>query len=494
MPRRPDLSWDKKNRRWLKEYRGKKYAVSCRQLREQGYDVLSDTKPGSYIAANAWWARKEFELTAAERPAPRPLHPLEDALLASWGEDPAEGPCPYDELYPIGPDGRIGKEPVAEVYDPEGRQNLATILNVLLPLLGRHFFTGHPLPPRIAELLGPARWQQIEAAFKGLGGEPAAEPEKRLSAHRDRWVATLLNRAAAGGLAPAKVDNDRIALSHFITFAGEGSPVEVVTASLLQRFYDHCLGRVAERLTDPRGKAGWSPDYAKKVHALARTFARHLAEQGLIERPANVDSRAFRFGASAKAVPTWTVAEFQSALKAATGQLRLHLLLMVNCGMTQVDISDLLDSEVDWEAGRISRKRSKTADQKNTPTVEYPLWPETFRLLKEHRSGGDRALLTESGRPWVRTEIQDGELIKADNIASNYVHLKKKLKGFRKPLKQLRKTAASLLEKHPDHSRYGWLFLGHSPRTVKDKHYVHPDQGRVDAAVLWLGQQLGQVE
>jgi integrase len=251
---------------------------------------------------------------------------------------------------------------------------------------------------------------------------------------------------------------------------------------------------VAERQADPQGKAGWSPDYAKKVHALARMFARHLAEQGLIDRPANVDSRAFRFGASAKAVPTWTVAEVRAALGAATGQMRLHLRLMLNCGMTQVDISDLKDSEVDWGRGRITRKRSKTADQKNTPTVEYPLWPETFRLLKEYRSGQDRVLLTENGTTWTRSEIEEGKLVKKDSIASNYVHLKKKLKGFRKPLKELRKTAASLLEKHPDHSRYDWLFLGHSPRTVKDKHYVRPDQGRVDAAVLWLGQQLGQVE
>jgi integrase len=488
MPRRPDLSWDKKNRRWLKEFRGKKHAVSCKRLRELGYDILADTKEGSYIAANAWWAKKEYELTAGERPAPRPRLPLEDAVAAMLGKDDlAEiGVAPAGEL----PDGTHDPGGM-EYLDAEGVRKL---MDQLRPLFLAELVNSGRLPFGVAETLPPARVRQLEDAGRALRGDLAADPDRRLGYHRDRWVETRLNRAAAGGLAPAKVDNDRIALSHFIRFAGEESPVEVVTAPLLQDFYNHCLGRVAERLTDPKGKAGWSPDYAKKVHALARTFARHLAEQGLIERPANVDRRAFRFGASAKAVPTWTVAEVQAALGAATGQMRLHLRLMLNCGMTQVDISDLKDSEVNWVSGRITRKRSKTADQKNAPTVEYPLWPETFRLLKEYRSGGDRVLLTENGTAWTRGEIEGGKLVKKDSIASNYVHLKKKLKGFRKPLKQLRKTGASLLEKHPDHSRYDWLFLGHSPRTVKDKHYVRPDQGRVDEAVLWLGRQLGQVE
>ena len=67
---------------------------------------------------------------------------------------------------------------------------------------------------------------------------------------------------------------------------------------------------------------------------------------------------------------------------------------MLNCGMTQRDISDLKDEEVDWNAGRIRRKRSKTANHDNVPVVEYLLWPRTFDLLKEYRSGGELVLLT----------------------------------------------------------------------------------------------------
>ena len=297
----------------------------------------------------------------------------------------------------------------------------------------------------------------------------------------------------AGGLVPARADNNRIALNHFIAFMGEESPVEAVTPTMIEAFHHHCLSKITARNADPKGKTGWGPEYATKVFATARVFVRRLVEQGMIETPPNLESRGFRFGSSPRKIKTWTAGEVQTALEKATGQLRLHLLLMLNCGMTQRDISDLKDEEVDWNAGRIRRKRSKTANHDNVPVVEYLLWPRTFDLLKEYRSGGELVLLTESGRPWVRTDLKDGKLVKSDSVASCYIWLKKRLKGFSKPLKQLRKTAASLLDTHPVYGRYAQLFLGQSPRSIADKHYVQPSQVLFDEAVLWLGEQLGQV-
>jgi hypothetical protein len=34
-------------------------------------------------------------------------------------------------------------------------------------------------------------------------------------------------------------------------------------------------------------------------------------------------------------------------------------------------------------------------------------------------------------------------------------------------------------------------FLGHSPRTMKDRHYAAPATELFDKAVLWLGKQYG---
>jgi integrase len=493
MPRRPDLSWDKANRRWLKEYRGKKYSISCRQLRELGHEVLSDTKEGSYIAANAWWHRKQSELDAADRAAPRALLPMEDVFAAYIGVPPEDMAVPEQELFEIGPGVDPKAPPLGVLRDEAGRVNKALIREFLGDMLARHLLDGEPLPEQFGRLLPPARVQQLESAVAAFRGEAeAVAADRRIAFHRDRWVESQRALVRAGGLAPARADNNKIALAHFIAFLGEEAPVEVVTAARLQDFYNFCLGRVAERHGDAAGKAGWSPDYAKKVFEAARTFSRFLAEQGLIEAPNNVDSRRFRFGATAKKVETWTAQEYQRAVTAAPGKLKLALLLMANTGMTQRDISDLRDAEVDWKAGRITRKRSKTKDRKNVPTVSYPLWPLTFKLLQQYRSGGDRVLLTESGLPFVRTDLNaEGKLVKADGFASNYAHLKRRLKLGR-PLKQLRKTSASLLARYAD-GRFVDLFLGHAPRSVADRHYVRPSQDQFDEAVMWLGRKLGQV-
>jgi hypothetical protein len=138
-----------------------------------------------------------------------------------------------------------------------------------------------------------------------------------------------------------------------------------------------------------------------------RTVAANC-ERWVALQQAKIDSREFCFKVGAKAVEMWTAEEFRAGLDAATGQLRLHLLLMANCGFTQEDISDLLDTEVDWRAGRITRKRSKTHDHSNVPVVNYKLWPPTFALLKEYRSGRERVMLTASGKCWKRKELIDG--------------------------------------------------------------------------------------
>ena len=74
-------------------------------------------------------------------------------------------------------------------------------------------------------------------------------------------------------------------------------------------------------------------------------------------------------------IVVFTKEEVTSLLADASDRTKLYILLMLNCGMTQKDIADLQVSEVDWREGRIIRKRSKTGDRENVPTVNYKLWP-----------------------------------------------------------------------------------------------------------------------
>ena len=69
---------------------------------------------------------------------------------------------------------------------------------------------------------------------------------------------------------------------------------------------------------------------------------------------------------------------------------------MLNTGMTQKDISDLRQQEVDWR--RVwSRRRSKTATHDKVPIVTYQLWKET-RLLRQEQAKDQEFVLTNQKR------------------------------------------------------------------------------------------------
>jgi integrase len=445
------MSWVAGSRRWLKEYKGKKYAISCRQL------GTPPTKEGSYQQANEWWRAKQAEVDGyALLPAlPKPGEPgVVTRLLEAWHGGPFQS-----------------------------QEEAAAALADLMA-----YYADKPLPAEVRQaVLGPGEVKRLELQANALLDGPPAPTDGTLAAQVERWVTTHQAQVAAGNMTPDRADGNRIALYHFRDWLGSVAVADI-DAAKLHDFYVWCLAKVEQRQADP--KAGWSAEYAKRVFATARTFVRFLWEGGLIELPRNIDSKGFRFGNGAKAVKTWTPDEVRMVIQEASGKLKLCLLLMANCGYRQTDVSDLLDTEVDWQAGTITRKRSKTATHENVPTVCYRLWPVTFQLLQQYRSGTDRVLLTESGKPYVRKELVNGRLVKSDNIASNFSHLRKRL-AFRKSMNLLRKTSASLLESHHTYGRLANLFLGLAPRSIKDRHYAAPPQALLDEAVAWLQMALG---
>lgn len=89
-----------------------------------------------------------------------------------------------------------------------------------------------------------------------------------------------------------------------------------------------------------------SVEYKKKRLRIAKTFIAWLAEKGMSPAPPNLHSRRHRFGGGPRSIPTIPLAEVRSLIAEAPGQLKLHLLLMANAGMTQTDISDLRPGEV----------------------------------------------------------------------------------------------------------------------------------------------------
>ena len=56
-------------------------------------------------------------------------------------------------------------------------------------------------------------------------------------------------------------------------------------------------------------------------------------------------------------------------------------------------------------------------------------------------------------------------------------------------MKLLRKTSATLIESIREYAPYSSHFLGHSPRSIKDRSYTAPNRALFDEILEWLGRQ-----
>jgi integrase len=232
------------------------------------------------------------------------------------------------------------------------------------------------------------------------------------------------------------------------------------------------------------------------IQVVARGFIRDRWAKRFIELPRNLTARNLAADVPLQQVEVFSKEEITQLMGKASDRKRLYLLLMLNCGMYPSDIAALKQSEVDWTAGRLARQRTKTKGQSgNVPKVDYPLWRATLDLLNRCRSSDPNlVLLNNKGKPLWRWVEKKGKRYKLTNIAVAYFQLQEAIgipKESRKPLKSLRKTASSMLENHAEYGRYAQYFLGHAPRSVADRHYVQPSRTQFDAAIKWLGQQLG---
>jgi len=432
--RRTLMTWQGGRRRWRKWYKGVLYQVTAADL------GCEETKDGSYQKANAWWLAKKAEVDGR-----RPVHPVVAEMqqrkdwLISKGLDPsaysawmkeAESMAQSDDLHP-------------------------SILNSLLDSLSP----------------SPEVWRDRLSRDK-----PETQPDISLKTQTRNYLDLLQARVDADNLSVGEYDMARLCLGVFSEWIGPEMPVTNITEERWQNWYKTIID------------SGISVRYQKHRLRHSRNFVVWAVGMKLMTQPANLYSRLFKFGTDHKEVIPLKVGEALAVIEKARGQLKLHLMLMINCGFTQKDISDLRPEEIVWEEGRIDRRRSKTKKLK-TPYVAWKLWQPTLDLLKQYaRTTGDHALLTESGRTWVRDEIKNGKRSKTDSIKSLYVNA-----GLaRTQLKRFRSTGASMIKKEfgaeaSDH------WLGHGPKNISDRSYWAKDQERLDSAVAWLGEQLGFV-
>lgn len=488
MPAKYLMSWDGKQRRWVKMFRGMKYRVFCSEL-----PIGSEhhNKEGSYQTANQWWSNKLAEMTA-------------DRLAIETEDYPQLPQLQQRADYAR----RHGLDDEADTIDAE-------ILSIRDSIPGESTGISREAEAkfRAVEQLSNGDLNNLDPmAVELLFGdgnvwddrftrEKTIPPERTVGAWVDRWVQDRQEEARQGTRSHDGTAALEVCINKFRQFVGKSSPVEAITADFWERFYRHCSGMVAKRdqadgrrvKTADGTCESWSADTAGKVFGTARSFVKWLYElEALPTIPRNLANKQHRFQKEDKDPAVFRNADLHKLLNGANGIHKLILLLSLNCGMYGKDISDLRKSQIDLDRGRIIRRRSKTRKVKGTPKVSYRLWPETLALLKTHINvdpAQPLAIVTKSGKPWVWTEtLPDGRKKKSDNVATIFSNLKKRvgMTGSDRSFKVFRKTSATRLMSSERYRALRFLFLGHKPREVADRHYASVGRRTLDKAILAL--------
>ena len=312
--------------------------------------------------------------------------------------------------------------------------------------------------------------------------------EMTLKSFITQFIKDKMESVLAGELSAARVHALQLHLGQFADWLGHTTPVVEISGQTLSDFRLALLKKLRT--------SEWSRTTASDYLATAKSFVRWLWQiEAITTLPRIMDgkSTALIISKSHAEIVVFSKDEISTLLKKASVRTRLYILLMLNCGMTQKDVSDLQHPEVDWATGRITRKRSKTRQHENVPFVSYTLWGETFRLLKQERSqdGAGNVLLNENGGPiWWDEVTENGKYRKNDNVKSAFNRLRRKT-SINKPLKSLKKTSATLIRGNPQYASLESLFLGHSGKTIAHRHYAQPPQDLLDQAIAWLGTEFG---
>lgn len=467
MPASYLMSWEPTRRRWWKMYLGKRYVVSCRQL-----DAVRETKEESYQLANLWWKSKKLEIDSQH---PNAARILEQRRRIEWAQRHHREDL-IQKLRDlivklendVGSEPAKSRSPLAHLCTEDGEKIYHQISESLREIYEKSASSSAAVIERVID---ERIWD--DRLSRELEKPTVVNQDRSVANQVDLWIENLRLLANAGQYGHGELRGQTSYIKHFVSFLGAETSIDAINEEMWASFHRHLLNQI--------GDATFKPEYAKKLHRSARMFVEHLVSLKRIPAPGNLLDKRMRFTVPKQKIEVFQDEEIARLLDESRDTIRLMILLALNTGMTQIDISDLSHDEVDWERGRLTRKRSKTADRANVPTVEYPLWEETFTLLTRLRSSDpDRVLVTQSGRPWVcRRETN------IDSIRIEFEKLKPALS-----FKYLRKTAATKLGSHPEYRAYAQHFLGHAPSNVADSHYVRPDQPIFDLAIRWLREQL----
>ena len=504
MPRKIELTWQSgsrgRNGRWRKKYKGRVLYFA--------YGTSKSDLEG-YRQAMEEWKQRKTEIDQEEALRPKPHQEVYERALEEWtlvlewsreNGDQEHATAALQKLEGLKARlARANPPPLAwgdRFLDfglaPDVMESVTKTIHEALP------WTRPPADLNAPGVIVPS--QKVVELMDGTPQRIAAEIWRdRLTVQRQKTQHTadtveacvesfLQNKLAkvnGGELSAGRYDVLRGHLYHFRDWLGPTLPITSITAKVVVGYHSEILKGLSEKT--------WSTDYAQNRISAVKSFIRWLWRIEAIEQlPRVLDSKELNITKKVTTPQVFTIKEVKAFLAAATDRTKLYLLLMLNTGMTQKDISDLRQQEVDWRRGVVMRRRSKTATHDKVPIVTYRLWKETRRLLRQERTKDQDFVLTnQSGGPLKIERLdENGKLCKIDNVKSAFDRLTRATK-IKKPMKLLRKTSATLLRSNKQFTGIENLFLGHAPRSVSDRHYSQAPQEILNEAVVWLGKQYG---
>lgn len=452
MARKFQLTWNGKSARWFKRFDGKQYAITAGKLKTlYPHLVESETKEGSYRAANAWWEAKEKELAVSPDEELFTQALYYRSLRAKWYE--LEGQ----------PDERL-----AVLEEMEFLRRLQS---------GRKAYPDRkafPLDPSTVSNSEALTWVDRYEQVKKQLDWTATNKQDSL-----KDLLTLFLKHKQTEVSPSQLDSLKRYCGQFLDWKGSDR-VDDINGLLLASYRDQLLNQ--------KDNGQWTKHAKLKC---VKVFVNWLYDTAEVLEVLPRNLRKLSIQIEDKEPTTWTDEQIKTLLSKVTGKQRLYYLLMLNCGMYQGDIGQLRKDQINFEQGTITRKRSKT-EGNGGRKVTYKLWPETLALLQANLSDDETlALTTEQNTPLWTSEVREGEgsaQRKTDTIGLQYRRWKQRKEIDLPDLKDLRKTGRNKLETHDAYARYAQYYLAHKPRSVDERYYrsIEANLSGFHRALDWL--------
>lgn len=253
-----------------------------------------------------------------------------------------------------------------------------------------------------------------------------------------------------------------------------------------------------DRLRSVLAKAYGPVRLANEIQRV-RTLMKFAFEDGLIEKPVRFgtsfkrpDKKVMRKHKNASGPRMLEAAELRKCLDAATTQMKAMILLAINGGLGQSDLSAMDVGALDIDGGWLDYPRVKTGIDRR-----IPLWPETVTALREwlplrtaakEATDKDAVFLTRCGQRWVKTNATGTP---ADALGQEFSKLLEDL-GIKRPgvsFYAIRHSFRTVADAARDPVATD-VIMGHADHTMGARYRERLDDSRLRAVAdhvrAWL--------